>query len=78
MVLLQNLEQVFGGAGSQFNYGRDPAAMCTIVRVLFEVAMFHYTDDAWCFEREESRLSAWFCWVWLNRQVGWVLDMAKT
>ena len=77
-VLLRNRGQVFGGAGSQFNYVRDPAAMCSIMRSLFCVAMLHYSDDAWCFEREDTVLSAWFCWVWLNKLIGWVLDMDKT
>jgi len=78
VVLLQNLAQVFGGAGSQFNYVRDPSAMCAIMRGMLAVAMFHYTDDAWAVERESTALSAWFCWVWLNRLIGWKLDMAKS
>ena len=74
-VLLRNLGQVFGGSGSQFNYVRDPAAMCAIMRHFFLVPMHHYTDDAWCVERASTARSAWFCWVWLHRTIGWRLDM---
>ena len=31
-VLLRNLGQVLGGAGTQFNYVRDPSAMCSVMR----------------------------------------------
>ena len=77
-VLLRNLGQVFGGAGSQFNYIRDPAATCTVMRSYFQVPMFHFSDDARCFERKATIGSAWFCWVWLNNIIGWALDMQKT
>ena len=78
VVLLKNLGQVFGGAGSQFNYVRDPAAMCRLMRYFFLVPMFHYSDDAWCFERDGTIVSAWYCWVFLNKLIGWVLDDDKT
>ena len=47
--LLKTLGQAFGGAGSQLNCVRDPAAMCTIMQVMFAVCMFHYCEDAWTF-----------------------------
>ena len=40
--------------------------------------MFHFFDDAWRFERDASSMPAWFRWIWLNRIIGWVLDMRKT
>ena len=63
VVLLQNLGQVFGGAGSQFNYVRDPSAMCAVMPGMLAIPMFHYSDDAWAVERATTALPAWSCWT---------------
>eukprot|EP00959_Pyramimonas_sp_CCMP1952_P449628 9414698-Pyramimonas_sp.AAC.1 len=57
-VLLRNHGQVFGGAGTQFNYVRDPSAMCSVMRHFFDVPMHHYSGDAWAVERASTAQSA--------------------
>ena len=46
VVVVDVYGQPFGGALSQFNYVRDPAAMVAIARSLLKIAVAHYTDDA--------------------------------
>ena len=76
--LLETYGQPFGGKGSQFNYIRDPEAMCAIARTWLAMLMSHYSDDALLIETQTTAEQAYHLWLELNQLIGWKIDMEKS
>ena len=69
--LLETYGQPFGGKGSQFNYIRDPEAMCAIARTWLAMLMSHYSNDAWNIGTQTTAEQAYHLWLELNQLIGW-------